>query len=128
MSHPNEDLVRKGFAAFATGDLATMDALFADDVVWHSGGRSMLSGTFEGKEAVFANFGRFASEVESFNQELHAILADDEHAVALVNATMTRGGKTETQPQVIVFHIADGKVTEAWISFQDAYAADAFWE
>lgn len=128
MSHPNTDLVRKGFAAFAAGDMAAMDALFSEDVVWRSAGKSLMAGTFEGKEAVFGNFGRFVSEVESFKQDLHAVLADDDHAVALVNVTMTRKGKTETYQQVIVFHVADGKVTEAWISFQDAYAADAFWE
>jgi ketosteroid isomerase-like protein len=128
MSHPNTDLVRKGFAAFASGDMAAMDALFSDDAVWHSSGKSMMAGTFEGKEAVFANFGRFASEVESFNQDLHAVLADDDHAVALVDVTMTRKGNTVTLQQVITFHVADGKVTEAWISFQDQYAADAFWE
>jgi ketosteroid isomerase-like protein len=127
MSHPNADLVRKGFAAFATGDMAAMDALFSDDVVWTSAGNNMLAGRYEGKEAVFGTFGLFASEVESFNQDVHAVLADDDHAVALVNVTMTRGGKTVTLQQSIVFHVAGGKVTEAWISFQDQAAADAFW-
>jgi hypothetical protein len=45
VAHPNEDLVREGFAAFGRGD---MDALrkqfFADDVRWHNPGRSPISG------------------------------------------------------------------------------------
>ena len=31
MAHPNEDLVRRGYEAFATGDMATLNELFADD-------------------------------------------------------------------------------------------------
>jgi ketosteroid isomerase-like protein len=60
MAHPNEELTRRGYAAFATGDMVALDELFADDVIWHVGGRSPLSGDYKGKEAVFAMFGRLA--------------------------------------------------------------------
>ncbi len=57
MAHPNEDLVRSGYAAFATGDMATLDELFADDIAWHAPGRNQLSGDYVGKEAVFGDVG-----------------------------------------------------------------------
>jgi len=31
----NASLVRRGYAAFSTGDMATLSELFADDAVWH---------------------------------------------------------------------------------------------
>jgi ketosteroid isomerase-like protein len=125
--HPNVALVRKGFDAFGTGDMATLGTLFADGITWHAAGRSILAGDFVGKEAVFGNFGRFVQVADSFKQDVHTILADDTHAVALVNTTITRGGKTAIQRQTIVFHLAGGKVTEAWFSSYDQYAADEFW-
>jgi len=35
----NTALVRRGYAAFNRGDLATLTELFAEDAVWHCGGR-----------------------------------------------------------------------------------------
>ena len=125
--HPNAVLCRKGFAAFAGGDMATLNELFADDIVWHSSGRSFLAGDFVGKEAVFGNFARLAQETDSFKQEIHTILADDEHAIALVTATPSRAGRTAAMRQHITFHIAGGKVQEVWLSSFDQYAADEFW-
>jgi ketosteroid isomerase-like protein len=34
-SADNASLVRRGYAAFSTGDMATLSELFADDAVWH---------------------------------------------------------------------------------------------
>ena len=31
----NVELVRAGYAAFSTGDMATLNDLFAEDAVWH---------------------------------------------------------------------------------------------
>jgi hypothetical protein len=124
--HPNVGLVEKGFAAFAAGDMATLDAMFSDDIAWHSVGHSPFAGDFLGKQALFANWGRMAQDV-AMKQDIHAILADDHHAVTLVDLTLSRGPKTATLQQIITFHIADGRVTEAWVSFFDPYAADEFW-
>ena len=60
MAHPNEDLVRRGFAAFGTGDMATLGELFADDIVWHIGGRSPIAGDYKGKDEVFGFFAQLA--------------------------------------------------------------------
>ena len=124
MSHPNADLVRKGFEAFATGDMAMLDQLMADDATWHTPGRNPLAGDFRGKEAIFGNFAQLRQQTDSFEQDVHAILADDEHTVALVNVTVTRGGKTVTGQQALVFHIVDGKATEVWVAPTDQYAFD----
>jgi len=128
MAHPNEDLVRRGYAAFAAGDMATLDGLFADDIVWHASGRGVVSGDFEGKEAVFAYFGRLAQETGgSFRIEIHDVLANDEHAVALTTAGAERQGKSlQNAKGVQIFHVRDGKVTESWFHSGDQYADDEF--
>jgi ketosteroid isomerase-like protein len=127
MAHPNADLVRRGFEAFAAGDMATLDEIMSDDVKWHSMGAAPFAGDVEGKQAVFANWATIPSVVDSMRQDLHAIVADDEHAVAMVNLEMTRGDRTFSGGQIIVFHVADGKATEGWVVSVDQAEADAFW-
>jgi ketosteroid isomerase-like protein len=41
--HPNVAPVRDMFAASAKGDLAALNDVFAEDLVWHEGGRNQLS-------------------------------------------------------------------------------------
>lgn len=56
--HPNVALVRRGYKAFIDGDLDALRELFADDIVWHNGGRNPLSGDHRGVDEVFSCFGR----------------------------------------------------------------------
>ena len=95
MAHPNEDLVRRGFAAFGTGDTATLGELFADDIVWHAGGRSPIAGDYKGKDEVFGLFAQFAERTGgTFRVDIHDVLANDEHVVALTKGTAEREGKS----------------------------------
>jgi uncharacterized protein len=38
--HSNVARIKDGYAAFAKGDLAALNDLFADDVLWHVEGRN----------------------------------------------------------------------------------------
>ena len=128
LAHPNEDLVRRGYEAFATGDMATLNELFADDIVWHAPGRNELAGTFRGKDEVFANLQKNMELTGgTFKLDIHAILANDEHAVTLLRASAEREGKALNDNTVQVFHIKDGKLAESWLHPSDAYASDEFW-
>ena len=60
--HANAEVVRRGYSAFANADMDGIQSLFADDVVWHIGGRSPLTGDYGGKEAVLGFPGDLASQ------------------------------------------------------------------
>jgi hypothetical protein len=127
-NHPNLDAAHAGYAAFGTGDMAGVGELLADDIVWHSAGDNVLSGDYVGKDAVFAMFGELMQETGgSFKNDIHDLLANDEHGVALVSFTATRGGKTLVGRTVHVFHMSDGKMTEFWSYPDDPGAFDEFW-
>jgi uncharacterized protein len=127
MAHPNEDRIRKGYEAFAAGDFAALDELLDDNVTWHTPGNNSLSGDREGKQAVFEFFGKTVEVTGgTFRLELHDVLANDEHGVALAVATGEREGKSLEDRQVQVFHIRDGKVTESWNHPGDQKAVDEF--
>ncbi len=123
--HPNIARIRDGYAAFAKGDFAALTDLLAEDLVWHQGGRSQLAGDYRGREAVFGYFAKLMEVTEgSFHVDVHAVLADDEHGVALTVATASRGGRSMTANDADVMHLHDGKITEFWTSSTDPYAFD----
>ena len=123
--HPNVVRIRDGYAAFAKGDFAALTDLLAEDLVWHQGGRSQLAGDYRGREAVFGYFAKLMEVTEgSFHVDVHAVLADDEHGVALTVATASRGGRSMTANDADVMHLRDGKITEFWTSSTDPYAFD----
>ena len=125
--HPNGELIQRGFEAFAQGDMGAISGLFADDITWHAPGTGVLSGDYHGKDEVFGLFGRLLELTEgTFHQEIHAILADDEHVVVL-----TTSGQNKPRPfagqQVFIWHVKDGQAVDCWaIQADQAAAAAAF--
>lgn len=124
--HPNATLIRQWFAALGGQDIEAAIALMSDDAVVHISGRGGFAGDFEGKDSIIAYMDRFGSEIDSITDDLHSVLADDEHAVALNNSTVTRGDETLNQSNIWVFHVAGGQITEVWLSSRDQYENDEF--
>gem|GEM_PF-584468 len=127
MAHPNADFVRKGVEAMIAGDMATVSEMIADDAKFHWPGTSRVSGDIEGKEAILESLAVMPEDITSWQSELHAVLADDEHAVVLLKNTAVRGGETFLLDVVQVFHIADGKLTEGWGTPVDRAVFEAVW-
>jgi ketosteroid isomerase-like protein len=124
--HPNVTLVREGFAAFERGDMARMDQLLSDDVVWHVGGNSKWAGTYEGKAKVLEYFGRQGQATET-TAEIHDIVGNDDHVVVLGSAKATaRDGSSAEWKYTQIFHIRDGKTTEVWGMAENDAAVDPF--
>jgi ketosteroid isomerase-like protein len=129
MAHSNEDLVREGFAAFGRGDIdALRDQYFAGDIRWHVPGRSPVAGDYDGVAQVLEFFGQlFELSGGTLRLELHDVLANDEHAVALYTVRAEREGRRLEDNTVNTFHMRDGKITEVWTHTTDLYAIDEFW-
>ena len=127
MAHPNEELVRRGFDAFTTGDVNLLRELFHQDAVWHAPGRNPVAGDYQGVEAILGFFAR-TMEVTggTFRVELHDVVANDEHAVAIYVSRGQREGRTLDTKEVLVQHIRNGRITETWQLSADQYAADEF--
>jgi uncharacterized protein len=127
MAHPNEELVRKGYDAFARGDMDTLRELFDPEIVWHFPGRSSLAGDHRGPDAVLGFFGRTMElTAGTFRVEVHDVVADDRHAVGMHLATGEREGRRLEDREVLVFHVRDGRVVEVWQYIEDQYTYDEF--
>jgi ketosteroid isomerase-like protein len=111
------DIVRKDFDAFKRGDLQTISDSFTDDIVWHGRGSTKFGGDFNGKQATMAQILDFAQTFQDINLEIHDIVANQAHVVALVNSSVSRNGKTYSDKEVFIFHVNDdGKTSEAWVA------------
>jgi ketosteroid isomerase-like protein len=119
--------IRRGYELFNSGNLEELTRLFAEDAVWHVGGRGRLSGEKRGRDAAFAYFGQLGELTGgTFRAELHDVVADDEHVVGLHVDTARRGGKTLNLKEVLVFHLRDGRIVEAWEHHEDSQTWDEF--
>ena len=127
-SEENAELVRRGYAAFSSGDMATLNGLFAEDAVWHVPGSSSLSGPKEGRDAILAFFGETMSlSGGTFRVNLEDVVGGEEHTTALHHSHAERNGKVLDQNAVNVFRILDGQVIEVREYSEDGGAAVEFW-
>jgi ketosteroid isomerase-like protein len=124
----NAAVVRRGYELFNRGDMDGLAEIFADDVVWHVGGRGQLAGEKRGKEAAFAYFRQLGEGTEgTFQAELHDLVASDDHVVGLHTSTGQRKGRSLSQHEALVFHLRAGKIVEAWEHYEDSQEWDEFW-
>jgi ketosteroid isomerase-like protein len=124
----NVGLIRDGYEAFSKGDMDALSKLFADDIVWHVPGKSPVAGDHKGQEATFAYFGKLMElSGGTFKASLHDCVGNDEHVVGMHRNTGSRDGKTLAINELLVFHMRDGKATEAWEHHSDSAAWDGFW-
>jgi ketosteroid isomerase-like protein len=130
VTHPNEDLIRRLYKAFATQNMPMIDQLLADDIEWHTPGRARNAGTRRGKPALYAVMGELAQLTGgTLLSDVHDVLANDDRAVVLQTTTARRDGRPVLKDrEVIVFEVRKGKVTEVWEHPADLYAMEAFFE
>jgi len=119
--HPNVAIARAMTDAINRGEMQRLDEFIADDVVWHSIGSPE---PIRGKEAMRA--GALGGDDYQITVRLHDVVANDDHTVALVEATAIRGGRTLTYRTAEIMHLRNGKIVERWAFSDDTAAITAF--
>ncbi len=115
--HPNTARLRDGYAAFARGDFAALDELFAEDVRWHEPGHHQLSGTHHGRAEVYDHFRRvFELTDGTFRAEPQVFFADDDHGMVLLRLSGSRGERSFEVLSTQVLRFSGGRATEVWIA------------
>ncbi len=118
--HPNVAVVRAAYEAVDRGDMAgSLDSL-SDDVIWHEIGRS------EPRAGKMAVIEAMQAGSASIDVRVHDVLANDDHAIVLAEATATRDGRTLTYRVAEIAHVRDGKIVERWAFSDDTAAIEAF--
>jgi len=125
----NAETVRRGYQAFNTGDMKTLTELFDERASWHTPGRSPIAGDHQGRDAAFAQFGRYGGETNgTFKANLlHVLKGDDGRVVGIHRNTAERNGKHLDVTCCLVFEFKDGRVLDGREYVFDLQAWDEFW-
>jgi ketosteroid isomerase-like protein len=103
---------KRGYAAFGAGDAATAMAEMVDDVEWITPGKSAISGTVRGKQALAEHWAKFAEK--GYGVDPQYWFADGDRVVVLVRHSYA--GEEDTDAADVLTFSADGKL----VKFQSA--------
>jgi uncharacterized protein len=124
----NQQLIERAYAAFGRGDVPTVLASMADDILWHVPGRGPISGDFRGHEQVLGFFRRFMElSGGTFRIAVDDVLAKGDRVIVLVTESAQRLGRSWSSPQVHAWTVKDGKATVFWQFQGDQQTEDEFW-
>jgi uncharacterized protein len=128
MSDTKQDIVRKGYEAFGTGDMETLGSLYTDDVVQSMPGKNQLSGEHKGRDDVLALYGKmFELSGGTFSAELKDVKTEGDKVVSTHQSKGERGGKTLDDSENIEFTFDGEKISRLDLKFSNQAAVDAFW-
>ena len=113
MSTPTQ-VVQEFCTAFAVKDVATIESLLADDVVYHNVGMEPA----KGKEASLAAIKGFLDMSESLVFDIHRIAADGDTVLTERTDTFVMNGLTAPVAVMGTFELRDGKIA-AWRDYFD---------
>jgi len=129
---PSEDryisVVRRGYAAFNTGDMDTLRQLMSKDVVQHVPGQTELAGDHKGIDSVFDYYGQLAQLTDgTARAHLLDVHTDGHgHAMATHVLSATRNGVMRVTRGSILFTFIGDKVTDLLELHADIAGDDAF--
>jgi hypothetical protein len=111
-ANANGALIKSAYDAFSRGDIDTVMAAFAPNIVWHVPGRGPLSRDCRGHAEVLGFFGHFMElSGGTFRLQVADVLAKGDRVVVLCTETAQRGSRSWSAPQVHVWTVKDGKAT-----------------
>ena len=116
-----QEIMGAYLARITAGDLEGAAEYYTDDIVFHWAGHGPLSGDYAGRAAVIGLFANYARRAQATVQT-HDTLYSDDHAVALVDITLTRDDRSITTNRVVVYHFSSERISEVWVIDADQQA------
>ena len=113
--------------AFGKGDIPAVQALIAEDAIWHVPGSSSIAGSYKGHSEILGLFGKImALSGGTFAVARQDTLASDEHGLNWDIATARREGVSLSTPLALLARFRQGQIVEAWDLVFDQAAWDSF--
>jgi ketosteroid isomerase-like protein len=121
--HPNATAYRQAAAAFRASDLAAIEKLVDQDVVWHVPGTHPLAGDLRSRAALISFLGQLGAL--GFWLREHDVFGNDTHVCALSDMGANRPGVSVSTHVVSIFHFRDERQVERWFYPEDMIAWNA---
>ncbi|MBD2103521.1 nuclear transport factor 2 family protein [Leptolyngbya sp. FACHB-261] len=122
--HPNVATIKRYYAAYGRGDLATVRQIFAPNIVWHIPGHHPLAGSKRGPNEVFAFFEQL--DKANFKADLIYLGGNDNYVIDCHRGYGAMGEAKLDIPFCLLFRMQGGRIVEATNFVGDQHAADAF--
>ena len=123
----NVELIRKGFEAFAAGNMAVLGELFDSNANWHGAAAGILKGDYRGREAIFAMFAQLHQETGgTFASKPVAMAAAGDKVFVQTEVSGERNGRKLNDGEVVIFTLADGRVSAVHLYIANYPEALAF--
>jgi ketosteroid isomerase-like protein len=125
----NAETLAGAYDALASGDIAAVFAVLAEDITWHVSGRNALSADYAGHDEVLGFFQALGERSNgTFALDVHEIIGGDAGTVVvLVTERAARDEAVLEDATVHVWHFENGKATSFRCFSGDEHAQDAFW-
>ena len=115
--------------ALSKGDFGAVFETMSDNIVWHMGGESSLSGVIVGKQALGERLGEFSKRSNgTFRVITNWAASNDCFVAASVVSLAERGEEKLNDPGIDLFRIENGKIQEVWTFAEKQEEEDKFWE
>jgi ketosteroid isomerase-like protein len=122
--HPIAARYREMSAAMEAGDMSVLGDAIADDVVWWEIGASE---PVRGRQALMEAMQGYGEY--NISAELHDVVANDDHLIALLSVSATKGDEALDYRTAEIHHVnAGGQVTERWAFSDDTQAIFDFFQ
>lgn len=121
------ELAGRAWQAVSSGDVAALEALCTEQIVWHASGRGSHAGDHQGREGVLAYLAGVGEDVLRFDASLEDVLVGDTTAAILLRASGRRRERSLETLYVVLLRVEAGRIAEVWSIPQDQQAVDAFW-
>ena len=117
------------FDALGRGDIPTVMAQFADDVVWHQPGDNQFSGDHRGAGGVGALLGgMMEASAGSFQLAVDgAVMVNGDVVAVPIRFSGTRADASMDMGGIDLLTVRGGKIVEVRLFSEDVGAEDAFW-
>ena len=121
-------VVRRFYAGLAAGDVATVEACFREDSVWHLPGTSRIAGTHRGWPAIRDDF---LSKLRSlsggtFRAEVLDLAVGAKYIVVVGKGLAQHAGRRLDVTVCQLMRVQEGKIVEVRGHYSDQAALDAF--
>lgn len=129
MSTTNADTVRRGYAAFGSGDMDTLRSLFASDIVYSVPGDNQIAGEYKGPDEVLGLFQKLGQLTEgTLRVDLKHVGDGETGVLAMHHVTGQRpDGRSLSVDSILAFEFRGEEISRVRLFTQDQRNEDTFW-
>jgi ketosteroid isomerase-like protein len=128
MPHPNEEMLRQAYGAFARGDLQGYLSNCTPGITFRVPGRCVVAGTYSRDQFASPMISTVIEQTQaSFRETVLDVVANDQRGVVLASHEFARNGKMHKYNTAHIYRIEDGKLASFEEYPEDLYAFDDAW-